>query len=312
MTLTDIEIFLYTVNTKNISKTATALYMAQSTVSHRLFALEAELGIVLFNRQKGKRLLELTPQGADFVPIAERWQKLWNDTLSLSSHHNGAIDLKIGSTASIHRSFFLPIYKNLIESQNPSIHLTIKTYTSSQLYESLQQHDLDFAFSAQLSYHNAVNSLPLFEESLAMIRCNPKAQIGAPLIGPAVDPLELDPSKEILTLFQIEYSSWRKKTWGKLNPTPLGSNDPHIVSEFLKLNDTWCITTSLMAHDYANSLALEIHPLKRNPPRRTVYSLLHHTTSVEKTPVMQQLFQQINAQMDTYEQQGYLSILNRL
>ena len=44
MDLSEIETFLTIVNTKSITKTADILFLSQPTVSHRLKALEKELG----------------------------------------------------------------------------------------------------------------------------------------------------------------------------------------------------------------------------------------------------------------------------
>lgn len=69
MTQQDINIFLALVEKRNLSKAASALYMSQSTLSHRLNMLEKELNATLFTRQKGHRTLELTPFGHDFIHI---------------------------------------------------------------------------------------------------------------------------------------------------------------------------------------------------------------------------------------------------
>ncbi len=87
MTQQDINIFLALVEKRNLSKAASALYMSQSTLSHRLNMLEKELNATLFTRQKGHRTLELTPFGHDFIHIAERWTALWAETQELHTMH---------------------------------------------------------------------------------------------------------------------------------------------------------------------------------------------------------------------------------
>ena len=68
----EIETFLMIVKTKNITKTAENLFLSQPTVSHRLKCLEEELNVKLLTRKKGYKQIELTAQGEEFVPIAER------------------------------------------------------------------------------------------------------------------------------------------------------------------------------------------------------------------------------------------------
>ena len=48
-----VESFLEVVRLQSVSAAAQALYVSQSTVSHRLQVLESELGVKLFFRQRG-------------------------------------------------------------------------------------------------------------------------------------------------------------------------------------------------------------------------------------------------------------------
>ena len=76
MDLSEIETFLTIVNTKSITKTADILFLSQPTVSHRLKALEKELGFPLIVRKKGFKNVELTSKGSEFVSIAS-WRTGW-------------------------------------------------------------------------------------------------------------------------------------------------------------------------------------------------------------------------------------------
>ena len=71
MNYKDIEVFLELVRCRNITKAAENLYLSQSAVSNRLKSLEDELGVQLFLRAKGHRIVELTRQGGEFIPVAE-------------------------------------------------------------------------------------------------------------------------------------------------------------------------------------------------------------------------------------------------
>ena len=71
MTQDEIATFLAIVKIGSISRAADLLYVSQSTISHRLSSLEAELGVQLILRQKGFRTIELTKDGEDFVSYLE-------------------------------------------------------------------------------------------------------------------------------------------------------------------------------------------------------------------------------------------------
>ena len=96
MNLSEIETFLMIVKTKNITKTAENLFLSQPTVSHRLKSLENELQVNLITRKKGYKQIELTTQGEEFIPIAERWVSIWQEMQRLKDSQE-KLYLTIGS-----------------------------------------------------------------------------------------------------------------------------------------------------------------------------------------------------------------------
>ena len=60
MNYTDIHTFLTIASSPSLSKAAESLFVSQPALSHRLSALEEELGTELIIRKKGSRTLELT------------------------------------------------------------------------------------------------------------------------------------------------------------------------------------------------------------------------------------------------------------
>lgn len=62
--------FLTLANTKNYTRTAAQLFVAQSTVTNRIHELEKELNIALFTRNN--RSVELTVEGEQFKDYAEK------------------------------------------------------------------------------------------------------------------------------------------------------------------------------------------------------------------------------------------------
>ncbi|MBZ9685655.1 LysR family transcriptional regulator [Clostridium estertheticum] len=61
MNFISVEAFLSIVETKSLSKAAEKLYLSQSTISHRLKILEQELNTELVLRNRGQRVITLTP-----------------------------------------------------------------------------------------------------------------------------------------------------------------------------------------------------------------------------------------------------------
>ena len=63
--------FLTLANTKNYTRTAAQLFVAQSTVTNRIHELEKELNIALFTRNN--RSVELTVEGEQFKDYADQF-----------------------------------------------------------------------------------------------------------------------------------------------------------------------------------------------------------------------------------------------
>ena len=62
--------FLELNRTRHFGRTADALFLTQAAVSSRLKSLEAQLGVVLFDRNR--REVRLMPEGSRLVRHAER------------------------------------------------------------------------------------------------------------------------------------------------------------------------------------------------------------------------------------------------
>ena len=79
MQIKDIELFLETASSRNITKASEQLSMSQSVVSTKIKKLEQELGYPLFVRNRGGREIELTREGQEFTSVARRWLDLFEE-----------------------------------------------------------------------------------------------------------------------------------------------------------------------------------------------------------------------------------------
>ena len=68
--------FICIVQQQTISAAAKTLLASQSTISHRIQVLEQELGVTLFDRQRGFKKMTLTEDGKRFYPLAMQWLEL--------------------------------------------------------------------------------------------------------------------------------------------------------------------------------------------------------------------------------------------
>lgn len=274
MTQQDIEIFFAVVEKRNLSKAASALYMSQSTLSHRLGMLEKELNATLFIRHKGHRTLELTPYGRDFVRIAERWMALWAEAQDLHTMH-GSHTFYIGAVASLIQYLFPHLLQEIFRKEQRQIRLMVKSMQSAALYPALENREIDLGFSVLPSfYSNVINQPLLSEENVLLVQSDSPLPPGE--YGPDVHPSELEPAKEILFQYHQDYRHWRNYWFGYYADPAIGLGDALLVKDFFSTpTDCWCVAPVSMALEIQRSCKVSIHRFTNPPPPRTCYLLTH-------------------------------------
>lgn len=137
--------FLAVVRSRNITRAAEAVHLAQSSASDQIQALETELGAALFTRTKSG--LDLTPAGLALKPIAE-------DLLRLDGEARAAVQAAAGSTsgqvtvgaletiASARLAPWLPGF----QAGHPDIAVRMKVAGSGVLLRQLEDGEIDVAF----------------------------------------------------------------------------------------------------------------------------------------------------------------------
>lgn len=141
MTYQDIHTFLTIASSSSLSKAAESLFVSQPALSHRLSALEEELGTELIIRRKGSRTLELTDAGQRFVPIARKWEQLWIETGKIK-FERPSTQLRIVNVDSLNFYFMPQVIENFLES-HPKCSLHINTMQSNLSYKSIENKEAD-------------------------------------------------------------------------------------------------------------------------------------------------------------------------
>ncbi|MER8574200.1 LysR family transcriptional regulator [Mesorhizobium sp. M1338] len=137
--------FLAVARSRNITRAAEVVHLAQSSVSDQIQALETELGAVLFTRAKSG--LELTPAGIALRPIAE-------DLLRLDGEARAAVQaaarqtsgqVTIGALETI-ASARLATWLAGFQAGHPDITVRMKVAGSGALLRQLEDGEIDVAF----------------------------------------------------------------------------------------------------------------------------------------------------------------------
>lgn len=145
MEIEQLRTFLVLAATKNFTRTANQIFVAQSTITNRISELEKEIGVSLFSRTN--RNVSLTPEGEHFRIYAEKVVELTDNSLSeLSSLHKYKNQLRIGASDSIYEGHLAPIILKH-QRNHPNDSLKISIGLSSHLLEQLQHDILDVVFT---------------------------------------------------------------------------------------------------------------------------------------------------------------------
>ncbi|MGX5827936.1 LysR family transcriptional regulator [Mesorhizobium sp. 43Arga] len=137
--------FLAVARSRNITRAAEAVHLAQSSVSDQIQSLEAELGAALFTRSKSG--LELTPAGLALKPIADELLRLDGEAraavLAAAGRASGV--LTIGALETIASARLAPWLPGF-QAGHPDITVRMKVADSSTLRRLLEDGDIDVAF----------------------------------------------------------------------------------------------------------------------------------------------------------------------
>lgn len=265
MTLQDIESFLAVIQKGNLTEAAQALHITQPSLTHRLKSLENEIGSELVRRGKGIRTIELTPAGAGFIPIAEKWARLWKETMDMTERSKKQI-LRIAATTTL-SSYVMPeVYSRFVSHGYPIV-LDVNTLHSEQAYLAVENQDIDIAFAARTMPSRLVSSVPVFSERMVLL-CRDNSPYHH-----MIHPSRLPADRSIHLYWTHEYSLWHEQ-WFGANNYAVDADNMILAERIVANSDLWMIAPITAASVAIKREALKIVDLEEGPPNRTIYSLM--------------------------------------
>jgi len=268
MTQQEIQVFLAVVRAGSLSGAAQALYITQPAVSRCLRSLEEELGCPLLERGKGRRRVELTDRGRDFVEVAEKWRILWQETREVAGRDRERT-LNVSSVGSV-SSYLLPRALRAFLEEDPGRSLTFHNYHSREAYDYVAEGLVDLALISDHMYHPQVETVPAFRERMVLL-----APPGCSW-PEAVRPSDLDPARELRLPWDPEYDLWHS-FWFSSGAQPRAVLDQmSLLEDFLCWDgweDSWAVAPLLVALALREKLGAELRRLEDGPPDEIVYYL---------------------------------------
>lgn len=156
--------------TNNFTRAAQLLSLTQPAVSHHISLLEEELGAPLFVRCRGRA--QLTREGEIVVRYARRMKGLYEKMQGELSDVEGRLErIRVGITHTAESNLIteaLAKYGN----ENGNVIITIITDTIKNLYDAVENYDLDLAVVEGRPKSAGLNSLLLDTDSIVCVLSN--------------------------------------------------------------------------------------------------------------------------------------------
>ena len=267
----DIETFLMLVKTRNITKTAENLFVSQPTVSHRLKLLEEELGVSLLSRKKGYKKVELTAKGEEFIPIAQRWLSLMQETRSLKNRKE-RLYLSIGCTNTLNSSALGDLYRELLQDSELNLNLNISTHYSYELYELVENHAIDVGFVYHHLQFKNILSEPVLREKMYLVQ----EKSGA-IPGDVISPDELNRDREICLIWEGNYQIWHEQVISKGQIPVIEVDIYDLLEEMMALPGRWTIAPETVVEKLRERGNVTVARIggEHQPPERITYRIRH-------------------------------------
>ena len=139
--------FVCVAKNKSFTEASYQLSISQSSLSKYISHIETDLHVKLFNR--GKRSLDLTPAGEDFLQFAEQTLSAYHDIKRHLSRYQENGSIQIGSIENIGKIGLTgPLGSYMLK--HPHIDIQIAISDTKSLMEAMMQNLYDIAFVAHI------------------------------------------------------------------------------------------------------------------------------------------------------------------
>lgn len=271
MNIAEIETFLMIVKTKNITKTAENLFLSQPTVSHRLKSLEEELDVRLITRKKGYKQIELTSQGEEFIPIAERWLSVWREMQQLK-HCQETLYLTIGCTDTLNSAILFDLYRQILNEKEHTMNLHIKTHYSYELYTLLENHEIDVGFVYHHLHFKNIVTEPILREKMYIM------QSEEPLVDKKyIHTDELDPGRELYLNWEANFQIWHDQRIAKGARPRVEVDTFELLLHLMGQEKMWTIAPVSVVERISSLRPIHVSEIANDvkPPERITYKIKH-------------------------------------
>lgn len=268
MTLLEIEAFLAVVKYGTLSTAAQKLFITQPALTRRIQIMEEELGYPLFLRRKGQRAVQLTDQGSEFYHIAWKWQRLWEETNSITIQKTRE-SLSVASVDSLNHNMLSELFPIFTRQ---GYLLRLYNAFSEDTYQYMERGIYDLAFITLQDYSQPLPAgtqiRPAYSEAFVVA-----ADQELPNDHGFIDLNCLKEEKEVYVAWNKEFKAWHATNFDERISPVVILEHAALASYFLQ-DDCWTFAPYTTGERFRKNGAY-IYELKEAPPNQIIYYLVN-------------------------------------
>lgn len=177
ITLRQLEVFSAIASHGQVTRAASAVAMTQAAASMALADLEAQLGVMLFDRVG--RQLRLNESGRELLPRAREVLDRVQDIEQLAGSASPAFDLHLGASVTI-GNHLIPGLIARIRAEYPQGRVHVSRYNSEQVLAHLAAFRLDLGFVEGFADNGEVRRFPWCRDHLVVFAAPGHSLAGRP------------------------------------------------------------------------------------------------------------------------------------
>jgi len=268
MNIESLKIFLDIYKLGNITMAASKHYMTPPAIGKRISSLEKELGVVLFERSKGKNHIEITSSGFAFLDIAERIIMLYEQALELKKDSS-----KKFLTLACVRSSHDGIISNLIlslKNQFSNWCITIEDHHTDEIFSLVENRRVNLGIAQSISNHtNLVSELLYKEEYRVVMHQNKLFKYNS-----SIHPTQLPANNAIFQEFDLDFQKWFDSWWHPYS-VKIRVNTTPTAEQYFSDNNDWMIVP-LSSAENLEKRGFVSYSLQTQPPLHKIYLIYNN------------------------------------
>ena len=265
MTQVELSTFLAIVKYGSISLAAEKLYITQPAISRRLLSLENELGYALLERRKGKRAMELTPEGREFISVAQRWLSVWKDAKSIPGiGRKPELTVILNPCMGSH----VPLAIDDFIKNHPEICFKFHVYHSLEAYQWMEYGKADLALISKPLNSSVVHTIPMYKEDMTLLTR------GAFVQPQPLHPSQLNVSQELMVPWTPDFQDWHDYWFGVGSSPKVFGDTPLTMKYFYAAErNWWSVVPASFVGEITSYEGVQKADLMDTPPELVIYYL---------------------------------------